>query len=240
MPAPDTAIRAKRKLTNRLIAAHDAERLRPHLVADMLLIAGDGALIQGADAVIAAFAAQFADPAFLAYERTTDTVDLAADARRAAETGRWVGRWTGGVEMSGLYLAAWREHRGQWLLERELYVTLKGGGPPTPPPPLLHRRRHEPVEKPRLVHGDHHPHRLQPRRGEGLAPQPGAAIVGSMQDVHVHPRGDRLGDQARIDRHRNRHLVPERLPRLGEALDILRHRRGRGPDQPKAGVIRRW
>ena len=32
-----------------------------------------------------------------------------------------------GVEMGGTYLAAWRERRGQWLLERELYVTLQHG-----------------------------------------------------------------------------------------------------------------
>jgi ketosteroid isomerase-like protein len=125
MPAPDIAIRAKRKLTNRLIAAHDAPRLRPHMTDDMLLIVGDGALVQGADAVVAAFAGQFADAAFVAYVRTTDTVELADDGRRAAETGRWVGRWKGGVEMGGVYLAAWRERRGQWLLERELYVTLQ-------------------------------------------------------------------------------------------------------------------
>jgi ketosteroid isomerase-like protein len=124
MPAPDAAIRAKRKLTNRLIAAHDALRLRPHLTDDMLLIAGDGEPIQGADAVVAAFARQFADPAFVAYLRTTETVELSGDGR-AAETGRWVGRWKNGVEMSGVYMAAWRERRGQWLLERELYVTLR-------------------------------------------------------------------------------------------------------------------
>ena len=126
MRAPDAAIRAKRKLTNRLIAAHDAARLRPHLTDDMLVIVGDGGLIQGADAVVAAFAGQFADAAFVTYVRTTDTVEIAADGARAAETGRWVGTWKGGVEMSGVYLAAWRERRGQWLLERELYVTLKG------------------------------------------------------------------------------------------------------------------
>ncbi len=124
MPVPDIAIRAKRKLTNRLIAAHDAPRLRPHLTDDMLLIVGDGDLIQGADAVVAAFARQFADAAFVAYVRTTDTVELADDARRAAETGRWVGSWKGGVKISGAYKAAWRENRGQWQLERELYVTL--------------------------------------------------------------------------------------------------------------------
>ena len=125
MPVPDIAIRAKRKLTNRLIAAHDAARLRPHLADDMLLIVGDGDLIRGADAVVAAFAGQFADAAFVTYVRTTDTVELADDGRRAAETGRWVGRWKGGIEMSGTYLAAWRETRGQWLLEHELYVTLQ-------------------------------------------------------------------------------------------------------------------
>jgi ketosteroid isomerase-like protein len=125
VPTPDVAIRAKRKLTNRLIAAHDAARLRPHFADDMLLIAGDGAPILGADAVLAAFASQFADPAFVAYVRTTDTVELADDGHRAAETGRWIGRWKHGVEMGGSYLAAWRESRGQWLLERELYITLR-------------------------------------------------------------------------------------------------------------------
>ncbi len=126
MPTPaDTAIRAKRKLTNRLIAAHDAARLRPHLTDDMLLIVGDGGLIQGAQAVVAAFAGQFADPGFVDYVRTTDAVEIAAHGRRAAETGRWVGRWTSGMQMSGVYMAAWLQSRGQWLLERELYVTLQ-------------------------------------------------------------------------------------------------------------------
>jgi ketosteroid isomerase-like protein len=125
MPLPDGAIRAKRKLTNRLIAAHDTARLRAHLADDMLLIVGDGDLIRGADAVAAAFASQFADPDFVAYERTTDQVELADDGHRAAENGRWVGTWKGGAEVSGVYMAAWRQTRGQWLLERELYVTLK-------------------------------------------------------------------------------------------------------------------
>jgi ketosteroid isomerase-like protein len=125
MPDTETAIRARRKLTNRLIAAHDAERLRAHFTDDILLIVGDGALLQGADAVVAAFADQFADTTFIDYVRTTDTVDIAHDARRAAETGQWVGRWRGGVALSGVYMAAWCEHRGQWRLERELYVTLR-------------------------------------------------------------------------------------------------------------------
>jgi ketosteroid isomerase-like protein len=125
MPAPDAAIRAKRKLTNRLIAAHDAGRLRPHFTDDMMLIEGGGALIQGAEAVVAAFASQFADPTFITYVRTTESVELAQDGRRASESGRWEGTWKGGGRMSGTYLAAWREARGQWLLERELFITLQ-------------------------------------------------------------------------------------------------------------------
>lgn len=124
MADPTLAIRAKRKLTNRLIATHDAARLRPHLTEDVVVIVGDGGLIQGVEAVVSAFAAQFADPAFVTYVRTTETVEVAADGLRAAEVGRWVGTWKGGVEMSGTYMAAWRAHTGQWLLERELYVTL--------------------------------------------------------------------------------------------------------------------
>jgi hypothetical protein len=53
-------------------------------------------------------------------------VEIAVDGQRSSETGRWVGQWKGGVEMNGVYMAAWRESRGQWLLERELYITLQG------------------------------------------------------------------------------------------------------------------
>jgi uncharacterized protein (TIGR02246 family) len=124
MPTPEDAIRARRKLTNRLIAAKDAPRLAPFMTADAVLIAGDGAPILGREAIMQAFAAQFADPAFVAYVRETTSVALDADGERAAEHGRWTGRWTAASEMGGDYLAVWRKAAGQWLLERELYVTL--------------------------------------------------------------------------------------------------------------------
>jgi hypothetical protein len=123
MTAPDDAIRARRKLTNKLIAAHEAQRLRPFFAPDVKLIVGDGALILGVDDVIAAFAAQFAEPGFVAYVRETECVDIDAQAARAAERGRWTGRWAD-REMGGTYLAVWRKVTGQWLIESELYVTL--------------------------------------------------------------------------------------------------------------------
>ncbi|WP_397404305.1 YybH family protein [Phenylobacterium sp.] len=120
---PGDAIRARRKLTNKLIAAHAALRLRPFFAPDAKLIVGDGGLILGADAVIQAFASQFADPAFGTYVRETERVDLDAAGARAAETGRWTAIWTSET-MTGTYLAVWRKVTGQWVIESELYVTL--------------------------------------------------------------------------------------------------------------------
>jgi ketosteroid isomerase-like protein len=125
MTTPEDAIRARRRLTNKLIAAHEAVRLKPFFAPDVRLIAGDGALILGADAVVEAFGGQFADPDFVTYVRTPESVALDELGERAAEHGRWTADWKG-VEMAGTYLAAWRKTLGQWIIESELYVTLRG------------------------------------------------------------------------------------------------------------------
>ena len=126
MTSPDAAIRARRKLTNRLIAAHDAGRLRPFLDADANVIAGDGELIMGAEDVIEALSAQFRDPSFETYERVTETVTVDDLGARAAETGSWTARRKGEppVASRGTYLAVWRLQRGQWVIESETFVTL--------------------------------------------------------------------------------------------------------------------
>jgi len=125
MTAAEDSIRARRRLTNKLIAAHEAARLRPFFAADIRLIAGDGALILGAEAVVEAFASQFADPEFVTYVRTPQTVEVDAAGLRAAEHGRWIADWKG-AEMAGTYLAVWKKALGQWVIESELYVTLAG------------------------------------------------------------------------------------------------------------------
>ena len=121
---PADMIRARRRLTNKLIAAHEAPRLRPFLDPRVNLISGDGGLICGVEAVVAAFAGQFRDPAFQTYVRATETVTLDVAGDRAAETGRWTAHWTGAPEMSGTYLACWKKAVGQWVIESELYITL--------------------------------------------------------------------------------------------------------------------
>ena len=86
MTSPEDAVRARRKLTNRLIAAHEAQRLIPFLDPDCLVVTGDGSRIEGRAAVIEAFAAQFAAPGFGAYVRTTTEVRVDEAGSRAAES----------------------------------------------------------------------------------------------------------------------------------------------------------
>ena len=124
MTTPQDAIAARRKLTNKLIAAKDAPRLRPFFDPRVTLIAGDGSLLLGAEDVLAAFASQFADRGFVAYVRSTEQIELNADATRAAERSRWVGTWKDAPEQSGTYLATWKKVTGQWVIENELFVTL--------------------------------------------------------------------------------------------------------------------
>ncbi|MBC7667688.1 MAG: nuclear transport factor 2 family protein [Gemmatimonadaceae bacterium] len=124
MTTPEGAIAARRKLTNRLIAGKDARRLAPFFALDIKVIVGDGSLILGRDDVLAAFASQFTDPAFVAYVRTTERVVSDAQGDRAAEHGTWVGTTRGVADTSGTYLATWRKITGQWVIENELFVTL--------------------------------------------------------------------------------------------------------------------
>lgn len=120
----ETAVRARRRLSNKFIAAHEAARLKPFFLPHARVIAGDGTLIDGAAAIVEAFAAQFAEPGFVAYDRTTTRVALDAEGERAAEHGTWVGSWRARLPLSGDYLAVWRKVTGQWAIESELYVTL--------------------------------------------------------------------------------------------------------------------
>jgi ketosteroid isomerase-like protein len=126
MTTPDNVIRARRKLTNKLIASHDAKRLRPFLDAEVILITGDGSLILGIEAVLAAFEAQFRDPDFVTYVRTTLDVELDLAGGRAAESGSWAATWrkTSEAQAGGRYLAVWKKALGQWVIESELYVSL--------------------------------------------------------------------------------------------------------------------
>ena len=100
-------IRALRAQSNQAIAAHDADRTVSFMAPDVVVGVAGGPTLKGRDASRAAFAQQFADRAFVTYERTIEQVTL-PDPMRATERGRWVGRWrlkTGSHEQACAYVA---------------------------------------------------------------------------------------------------------------------------------------
>ncbi|MFN9832201.1 MAG: YybH family protein [Phenylobacterium sp.] len=124
MIEPADAIRARRRLTNRFIAGRETARLGPVFLATAVVIAGDGSVITGRDAILAAFASQFADPGFGGYVRTPERIEVDAAGDRAAEQGRWTAGWKDAPSQWGPYLAVWRRVTGQWMIESETFVTL--------------------------------------------------------------------------------------------------------------------
>lgn len=127
----ERAIRRLRADFNRAIAAHDLSAAPKFWREDIHVTTGVGRRLSGRDAVRAAFEAIFADATFIAYNRTPDRVELSASGIRAAESGRWLGQWNkpdGTMEWRGTYLAVWRKENGQWLIQSELYVSLKCSG----------------------------------------------------------------------------------------------------------------
>ena len=125
--AEDNAIRQQRRRTNKLIADHEAERLRPFFDPKVTVIAGDGSVISGIDALIERFTSFFDDPTFITFDRKADTVVIDGKGARAAERGDWVASWngpSGTMTSGGQYQAVWRKSQTQWVLESELYIAL--------------------------------------------------------------------------------------------------------------------
>ncbi len=127
----EQTIRRLRAEFNRAIAAHDAGTLPKFWRGDFNVTTGAGRILSGRDAVRAAFETIFADPTFIAYTRTPARVELSASGVRAAESGHWLGQWKkpdGMMEWRGNYMAMWRKENDQWLIQSELYVSLKCSG----------------------------------------------------------------------------------------------------------------
>jgi ketosteroid isomerase-like protein len=127
----EQAIRRLRADFNAAIAAHDLGALPKFWRDNIHVTTGAGRQLPGIDALRAAFEAIFADPTFITYTRSPDRVELNASGARAAQSGRWLGQWKkpdGMMEWRGTYLAMWRKENGQWLIQSELYVSLKCSG----------------------------------------------------------------------------------------------------------------
>jgi len=128
--AAEIAIRTRRAAFNRAIAARDTNAIAPILARDCVMLTGsDSAVIAGRMAQVKVWRREFAVPppaAPAVYVRTPGSVTVSPVEPIAMETGAWQGTdsATGAVTSSGTYAAKWREVRGEWVIEAEVFVTL--------------------------------------------------------------------------------------------------------------------
>lgn len=134
-PADDAAaIRALRGTYNAAIASRDMAPIKGLFDPDYHLIRGaTGAMAAGPEAMESILKADAAaDPGFVGYERTPGQVEVSTGGVRAAEHGRWTGRWRepdGEMRLTGTYLAMWvKSAAGRWTVKSEAYVALKCEG----------------------------------------------------------------------------------------------------------------
>jgi ketosteroid isomerase-like protein len=123
-------IKGLRRDYNAAMAARDMTPMIGLFDPDYHMIRGaSGMAVAGAESIGAALKDDLAkDPGFVGYERITGQVDIGTGGRRAAEQGRWVGRWTepdGKMELTGVYLAMWVKTDSRWTVKSEAFVALK-------------------------------------------------------------------------------------------------------------------
>jgi ketosteroid isomerase-like protein len=124
--SPELAIRARRALFNRAIAAGDLNAIGPILARDCVMLTGtDSAVIAGRLAQVKVWRREFASATRDIYVRKPCTFDISAVAPIALEHGIWTAEAPTGERVTGgTYSAKWRAIRGEWLIEAELFITL--------------------------------------------------------------------------------------------------------------------
>lgn len=123
----DLAIRLCRAAFNHALADGDLAAIASILAPDAVLITGtDSAVLSGRKAQLQAWKREFAASARAIYTRTPETILISPAEPIALEHGHWQGVSAADRRTlaSGAYTAKWRESRGEWVLEAEIFLTL--------------------------------------------------------------------------------------------------------------------
>ena len=88
----------------------------------------DAVLIEGREAQLQAWQSIFTNMPDVTYVRSPARIEIGEDGELAAETGRWRGAWSSegfSIRYTGRYFAKWRFDGVRWVIEAEVFVTLK-------------------------------------------------------------------------------------------------------------------
>jgi ketosteroid isomerase-like protein len=127
-------IRRLRIAYNEALSQRNGAAVREFLAPEMVELSGVS-VQTGSNAVARSYAEQeFQNPAFVAYDRITDSIELASDGLTAAERGHWRGRYRqpdGSIDGNrGVYQAGWTKRDGRWRIRTESYIQLECARPP--------------------------------------------------------------------------------------------------------------
>ena len=95
-------IKASRETSNAGFMQHKIGPVVAILHGHATMLRSDGSLVIGVAAMARGFESNFADPAFVTYVRTPDTIEV--NGETAAESASWIGQWTN-RSVRGTYLA---------------------------------------------------------------------------------------------------------------------------------------
>lgn len=126
--SPDLAIRLRRAAFNRALAEADLAAIGPILAPDAILVTGtDSAIIAGRKAQLMAWKREFSAKERAIYVRTPSAIVASSVEPVALEHGDWECHLadTNAPQASGQYTAKWRKNGVDWVIEAEIYLTLR-------------------------------------------------------------------------------------------------------------------
>ena len=117
------AIKSSRLASNEAIAKHNIDGIAKFWLPDFVQTIGRGVSTTGKDAVIAGWKELFKTNKAVSYTRTPTNIVVGDNGIMAWETGTWAAKSS--YSKGGNYSAMWRKVNGTWMLQAELFVSLK-------------------------------------------------------------------------------------------------------------------
>jgi len=131
-------VRAQRAAFNGALARGDLPAIATFLAENAQIMTGLSSLVlNGRAAQIGMWWEDFRAADRASYVRSPDRIELSPIGPMAMETGRWRGvnvKSAAANWASGSYSAKWRQIKGRWLIESEIYMTTACGGSFCPQP----------------------------------------------------------------------------------------------------------
>jgi ketosteroid isomerase-like protein len=139
-PTSSDLIRSAREAFNLAIAEKDSKRIRQLLATSYYLVTGRSDQFHGADEEEIRWADLFQSDPSAVYRRTPREITANDSWGIAEELGNWQGEYSLNgvlVRASGVYAAKWqRTKQGNWVLQAEIFTTIKYDEACIPPDPI--------------------------------------------------------------------------------------------------------